>query len=590
MFKPKIPFQKGNPLKITSSGKGTIQNKVLSSKGQFDKTTDVNNVDLVQADSPAIQRKSSPNWSYQLKSITQHSNHLSPLQRVAVSPNKTGLPDNLKSGIESLSGMSMDHVKVHYNSAKPAQLAAHAYAQGADIHVGPGQEKHVPHEAWHVVQQAQGRVKPTTQFKQEVPLNDEVGLENEADLMGAKSLQQHSIIESPVQAKNCVANAPVQRSPFARAGVQIAKKGFGNFGELGAAALSSALAGGSLVSQPPPKMAPPAFGGMGGFGAGKPPLMTLPPALTKVPGSSAGPGSTPYPNIAALLAKGDASSGSGGFGGGKTSYPFLSPGLLGAHKPRDERDEDRDEKLAKFLDPSQILASASELFSSAKATVQGGVNSAKEFGKQYVDESKLEINQQHGESKYSADMIAKHSKVAGEDEALIFTLSQYLAGEISLDGIEKSFSAAINLGAGFTFGWKQGWETDPINLPGIGKIIVKLEDRELGWGMEVGAEANYDKKSGSSAGIYNKIKHSFAGTVNVRFADSGKELFNASAKGEAVLKNDAPDSGASSLEFDNVRVNMGELQSTPAALAIKDLIVRWDIYQQQNPFGPHPWD
>ena len=33
---------------------------------------------------------------------------------------KTGLPDNLKSGIESLSGIAMDDVKVHYHSDKPA--------------------------------------------------------------------------------------------------------------------------------------------------------------------------------------------------------------------------------------------------------------------------------------------------------------------------------------------------------------------------------------------------------------------------------------------------------------------------------------
>ena len=29
--------------------------------------------------------------------------------------NNTGLPDNLKSGMENLSGMSLDHVNVHYN-------------------------------------------------------------------------------------------------------------------------------------------------------------------------------------------------------------------------------------------------------------------------------------------------------------------------------------------------------------------------------------------------------------------------------------------------------------------------------------------
>ena len=67
--------------------------------------------------------------------------------------NNTGLPDNLKSGIENLSGYSMDDVKVHYNSDKPAQLHAHAYAQGTDIHLASGQEKHLAHEAWHVVQQ-----------------------------------------------------------------------------------------------------------------------------------------------------------------------------------------------------------------------------------------------------------------------------------------------------------------------------------------------------------------------------------------------------------------------------------------------------
>jgi hypothetical protein len=79
--------------------------------------------------------------------------------------NKIGLPTQLKDGIESLSGYDMSDVKVHRNSSKPATLNAHAYAQGTDIHLGSGQEKHLPHEAWHVVQQKQGRVKATTQAK-----------------------------------------------------------------------------------------------------------------------------------------------------------------------------------------------------------------------------------------------------------------------------------------------------------------------------------------------------------------------------------------------------------------------------------------
>ncbi len=43
--------------------------------------------------------------------------------------NNTRLLDDLKSGIENLSSYSMDGVKIHYNSEKPAQLQGHAYAQ-----------------------------------------------------------------------------------------------------------------------------------------------------------------------------------------------------------------------------------------------------------------------------------------------------------------------------------------------------------------------------------------------------------------------------------------------------------------------------
>ena len=109
--------------------------------------------------------------------------------------NNTGLPDQLKSGVENLSGHSMDDVRVHYNSGRPAQLKAHAYAQGTDIHIAPGQEKHLPHEAWHVVQQKQGRVKPTVQLKAGVDVNDDTGLEKEADVMGAKAANQGGSIQ-----------------------------------------------------------------------------------------------------------------------------------------------------------------------------------------------------------------------------------------------------------------------------------------------------------------------------------------------------------------------------------------------------------
>ena len=108
--------------------------------------------------------------------------------------NNTGLPDNLKFGIENLSGYSMDDVKVHYNSDKPAQLQAHAYAQGTDIHLAPGQEKHLPHEAWHVIQQKQGRVKPTVQMKAKVYVNCDEDLEKEADIMGSRANHFNNIV------------------------------------------------------------------------------------------------------------------------------------------------------------------------------------------------------------------------------------------------------------------------------------------------------------------------------------------------------------------------------------------------------------
>lgn len=103
-------------------------------------------------------------------------------------PNLTGMPDNLKSGIESLSGFSMDDVRVHYNSSKPATVQALAYTQGTDIHVAPGQEHTLPHEAWHVAQQMAGRVSPTTNING-MPVNDNAGLEHEADVMGEKAVQ-----------------------------------------------------------------------------------------------------------------------------------------------------------------------------------------------------------------------------------------------------------------------------------------------------------------------------------------------------------------------------------------------------------------
>ncbi|PXY46806.1 eCIS core domain-containing protein [Flavobacterium hydrophilum] len=157
--------------------------------------------------------------TFQTKAVYLQDNRPSSiLQKKA---NNTGLPDNLKSGIENLSGHAMDDVKVHYNSDKPAKLNAHAYAQGSEIHLASGQEKHLPHEAWHVVQQKQGRVKPTLQMKGKVNINDDKGLEKEADVMGGKAgTGIHQVKNKESKNQSSLENTTVQRIGEALPGAQ----------------------------------------------------------------------------------------------------------------------------------------------------------------------------------------------------------------------------------------------------------------------------------------------------------------------------------------------------------------------------------
>ncbi len=122
----------------------------------------------------------------------------------------SGVPARLRAGIETMSGVSLKGVRVHRNSPKPAQLRAHAYAQGRDIHLAPGQDQHLPHEAWHVVQQATGRVRATG-AEGDQPINDDPGLEREADQMGARAL---SLSPTAPQA------LPLQRVPDNKPPVQ----------------------------------------------------------------------------------------------------------------------------------------------------------------------------------------------------------------------------------------------------------------------------------------------------------------------------------------------------------------------------------
>lgn len=121
-------------------------------------------------------------------------------EKNASQKDKTGIPRRMKAGFERSSGFSFNDVKVHYNSDKPAQLRAHAYTQGNDVYVAPGQEKHLPHELGHVVQQKRDTVRPTGTIGG-LPLNDDKNLENGADMIAAKAQAQTDREAAPIQGK-----------------------------------------------------------------------------------------------------------------------------------------------------------------------------------------------------------------------------------------------------------------------------------------------------------------------------------------------------------------------------------------------------
>jgi len=99
-------------------------------------------------------------------------------------PNQTGIPDRMKQYFEDNSGFSMSDVRVHYNSDRPAKVQALAYTQGEEVYLGPGQEKHLPHELGHVIQQKEGIVLPTESVNH-MPVNSDARLEADADRRSA---------------------------------------------------------------------------------------------------------------------------------------------------------------------------------------------------------------------------------------------------------------------------------------------------------------------------------------------------------------------------------------------------------------------
>lgn len=97
------------------------------------------------------------------------------------------LPSRLRRGMEALTGIDLSPVKVFYNSAKPAQVQAYAYAQGDSIYLAPNQQHHLPHELGHIIQQAMGMVEPTMEIDG-VAINDDPELEQHATDLGNLAL------------------------------------------------------------------------------------------------------------------------------------------------------------------------------------------------------------------------------------------------------------------------------------------------------------------------------------------------------------------------------------------------------------------
>ncbi len=159
-------------LKFDPPGMGTAQQKLISGvSGTVQRQGDLDDEDLLQGKFAARPQN--------------------PVQMIK---NPTGIPDDVKVRAESAFNTDFSNVRVHANSSKAPEVGALAYTQGSDIHFAQGHyspgsssgNRLLGHELAHVVQQSQGRVKPTGEVSG-MPLNDSPSLEKEADVMGRKA-------------------------------------------------------------------------------------------------------------------------------------------------------------------------------------------------------------------------------------------------------------------------------------------------------------------------------------------------------------------------------------------------------------------
>ena len=153
---------------------------------------------------PLVQRQVEPEEEEELqaKATSGNLSEVTPnLESNILSLRRGGQPlsESARDHFEPRFGQDFSQVRVH-TDAQAAESArtvnAKAYTVGQDMVFSAGQyapetsegRRLMAHELTHVVQQMQGRVKPTIQIKG-VSINNDAGLEREAYVMGIKALQ-----------------------------------------------------------------------------------------------------------------------------------------------------------------------------------------------------------------------------------------------------------------------------------------------------------------------------------------------------------------------------------------------------------------
>lgn len=152
-------------------------------QGKFVAQRDIDDEELLQGKWVVQREPEDDDELFQGKFVTQRKEE-----------NQTGIPDDVKQRMETSFGTDFSSVRVHSDSSKAPEVGALAFTQGSDIHFAPGQFKPetssgqqlLGHELAHVVQQSEGRVQPTTEIAG-MSVNDDVSLEHEADVLGAKA-------------------------------------------------------------------------------------------------------------------------------------------------------------------------------------------------------------------------------------------------------------------------------------------------------------------------------------------------------------------------------------------------------------------